>query len=100
MLSLNYEDLGLDIDANDNSRGVGSLGSPSGVLGDAMLEKNDDENNMDLDMNNLLGNDESFLDGLNMNFIESGADNAGSSGQIPNDGEFDVDNFLSQFGGS
>ncbi|RLV89765.1 hypothetical protein JA1_005019 [Spathaspora sp. JA1] len=103
MLSLNYGDLGLDmpIDSNDNTRGgSGNLASPSGITSEVILDNND-EDNMDLDMNNLLGNDESILDGLNMSFIESGNEGAtGANAQLPTDGdgEFDVDNFLSQFG--
>ena len=56
---------------------------------------------MDLDMNNLLGNDELILDGLNMSLLEGGFD-AGDNGNNANNAqigdEFDVDNFLNQFG--
>ncbi|AOW30771.1 putative protein of unknown function, transcription is upregulated in an RHE model of oral candidiasis [Candida albicans SC5314] len=42
-----------------------------------------------LDMNNILENDESILDGLNMTLLDNG-DHANE--------EFDVDSFLNQFG--
>lgn len=63
------------------------------------LPENGDD--MDLDMNNLLGNDELILDGLNMSLLEGGFD-AGDNGNNANNAqigdEFDVDNFLNQFG--
>ncbi|KAI5963945.1 hypothetical protein CANMA_003542 [Candida margitis] len=62
------------------------------------LENGDD---MDLDMNNLLGNDESILDGLNMSLLEGGFDGGDDTNNTNNaqlGDEFDVDNFLNQFG--
>lgn len=62
------------------------------------LEKGDD---MDLDMNNLLGNDELILDGLNMSLLEGGFDGSDDGNNANNaqlGDEFDVDNFLNQFG--
>jgi Membrane protein involved in colicin uptake len=61
----------------------------------AKLANNED---LDLDMNNLLGNDELILDGLNMSLLDQGFDV--NNGQMQNDDEFDVDNFLNQFGGT
>lgn len=62
------------------------------------LENGDD---MDLDMNNLLGNDELILDGLNMSLLEGGfdgGDDANNANNAQLGDEFDVDNFLNQFG--
>lgn len=52
----------------------------------------------DLDLNNLLGNDELILDGLNMSLLDLGGLDAGQDNDL-NEEEFDVDNFLNQFGG-
>lgn len=52
------------------------------------------ENNMDLDLNNILGTDE-LLAGLDMALLDPG-DQAQPDG---NDDDFDVDSFLNQFGG-
>lgn len=54
-------------------------------------------NDLDLDMNNLLGSDTLLLDGLNMNLLDQGL--AGDT-NIGEDEEFDVDSFLNQFGGA
>jgi len=51
---------------------------------------------MDLDMNNILGNDELLLGGLNMDFLDPGLD---QPQQDANDDDFDVDSFLNQFAG-
>lgn len=61
-------------------------------------------NDLDLDMNNLLGNDELILDGLNMNILDQGYANDNPSvgndmNAMEGEEEFDVDNFLNQFGG-
>lgn len=66
-------------------------------------QNNDSNNNndMDLDMNNLLDNDALLLDGLDMNMLDQGFDGRNQSSNAPNDlqdEEFDVDNFLNQFG--
>ncbi|KAG7663880.1 uncharacterized protein J8A68_002629, partial [[Candida] subhashii] len=92
--SMNFNDLNLDMptgagSGNDNNDEANAL-----VGG---LENNGDD--MDLDMNNLLGTDESILDGLNMSLLDSGMDGTNNA-PMPNDDEFDVDNFLNQFGGN
>lgn len=59
-------------------------------------------NDLDLDMNNLLGNDDLILDGLNISILDQGFDDPSKNDDGNNglqDDEFDVDNFLNQFGG-
>lgn len=52
---------------------------------------------VDLDMDNLLGNDELILDGLNMAMLDQGYDMNNNTTAI--DADFDVDSFLNQYGG-
>lgn len=69
--------------------------------GEATKEGNFED--LDLDMNNILGNDELILDGLNMSLLDQGFDTSnvsGSGGNNLGEEEFDVDNFLNQFGGA
>ncbi|CUM51802.1 uncharacterized protein AC631_03336 [Debaryomyces fabryi] len=64
-------------------------------------ESNNNNNDLDLDMNNLLDNDALLLDGLDMNMLDQGFDGNNTNGNGVNnlqDEEFDVDNFLNQFG--
>ncbi|CUM54578.1 unnamed protein product [Debaryomyces tyrocola] len=71
--------------------------------GDTNVPNNESNNNndLDLDMNNLLDNDALLLDGLDMNMLDQGFDGTNPNGNGVNDlqdEEFDVDNFLNQFG--
>ena len=62
--------------------------------------QNDNLEEMDLDMNNLLGNDELILDGLNMSLLDAGLEGEDDSSNMNMNqmgDEFDVDNFLNQF---
>lgn len=69
---------------------------------DSNLPNNEpSKNDVDLDMNNLLDNDALLLDGLDMNMLDQGFDGTNVNGKGVNDlqnEEFDVDNFLNQFG--
>ena len=62
----------------------------------AQNEPNMNANDLDLEMNNLLGSDTLLLDGLNMGMIDQGL---GGDVNLGEDDEFDVDSFLNQFGG-
>ena len=62
--------------------------------------QNDNLEEMDLDLNNLLGNDELILDGLNMSLLDAGLEGEDDSSNMNMNqmgDEFDVDNFLNQF---
>ena len=64
-------------------------------------DESNNNNDLDLDMNNLLDNDALLLDGLDMNMLDQGFDGTNPNGNGVNDlqdEEFDVDNFLNQFG--
>ncbi|KAI3406987.2 hypothetical protein KGF56_000280 [Candida oxycetoniae] len=80
---------------NANDKQVNDLNqNNNGQLGTENVEE------MDLDMNNLLGNDESILDGLNMSLLDTGFEGEDAQNNINNNqmgDEFDVDNFLNQF---
>ncbi|KAI5957362.1 hypothetical protein KGF54_000290 [Candida jiufengensis] len=121
--SINYNDINLDIPMDDDNKdndvfmNIDDSNNNTGVINDQQSNtnqsqlnnpqssnnnnngpdnKNDDD--MDLDMNNLLGNDESILDGLNMSLLDTGFE--GEDNNINNatmGEEFDVDNFLNQF---
>lgn len=57
-----------------------------------------DNNNEELDINNILGNNDLILDGLNMGLLEQGE--GGDQAQSGDVDDFDVDNFLNQFAGN
>lgn len=71
---------------------LSAISYKDGQRPDGKTSKNID--GMDLDMNNVLGGDQSLLDDLNMNLL--GKDFDGGLGGAEE--EFDVDNFLNQFG--
>lgn len=101
-------DKGLDIpNPSDILSSISYNGMP-GSKDAANLDKNtqnadtNSNNDLNLDMNNLLENDALLLDGLDMNMLDQGFDSTNPSGGGTNnlqDEEFDVDNFLNQFGG-
>ncbi|KAI5961949.1 hypothetical protein KGF57_001577 [Candida theae] len=127
LASMNYDNMNMDMaleDTNKADNGVfddfniddldtgnnepNKLASANNTNESTASKKNNPHNkpvenvdDMGLDMNNLLGNDESILDGLNMSLLEGGLD-AGDDAGNPIDSqlgdEFDVDNFLNQFG--
>lgn len=92
---------GFDFNMNDMQKGDLDIPNPADILSsinytdDNGTNKNINVNNAndDLDMNNLLGNDELLL---NMSIGDQDFNNDG--GQMVNDDDFDVDNFLNQFG--
>ncbi|CAX40836.1 CTA2 subfamily 1 protein 5 orthologue, putative [Candida dubliniensis CD36] len=95
MLSnINYEDLGLD----DPMQGSSSTLQAQSMSDTPIGKTSDKVANMDLDMNNLLENDESILDGLNMTLLDGGLDGDNSNNDNQVNEEFDVDSFLNQFG--
>lgn len=104
--SINYEGFGGDTKSNNES--TNSTAKTQNSNNNNANDNNDDknfntnglDNDLDLDMNNLLGNDELLLDGLNMSLLDQGygGDNAADNG-VNMEEEFDVDNFLNQFGG-
>lgn len=111
LADINYDDLNLDVPMDDvtntnnnNDNNAKNNNGSTGNLNNSQdttdkLQNKDMNDNMDLDMNNLLGNDELILDGLNMSLLDGGLEeeaNANNNNQL-ND-EFDVDNFLNQFG--
>lgn len=59
-------------------------------------DKNFDKE-LDLDINNILGNNDLILDGLNMGLLDQGDDFVRQTNNLEED--FDVDNFLNQFAG-
>lgn len=71
-----------------------------GASGDAndLVANRDNSNGNELEMNNILENDELILDGLNMSLFEQGADGQNNAGGNGVEEEFDVENFLNQFG--
>lgn len=91
-------DSGFDFDM-DLEKGL-DIPNPSDILSSISYKdgkKPDNTNNideMDLDMGNVLGGDQSLLDDLNMDLL--GKEFDGSMGGVEE--EFDVDNFLNQFG--
>ncbi|EAZ62957.2 predicted protein [Scheffersomyces stipitis CBS 6054] len=94
--TINYNDPALGLDAGSvGASGSNAEGDKAAETGDNGAANIDD---MNLELNNLLGNDESILDGLDMSLLDPGYD-AGVVDQLPGD-DFDVDNFLNQFGGS
>ncbi|KAK6198491.1 mediator complex subunit 2-domain-containing protein [Scheffersomyces amazonensis] len=105
----------LGVEPSNSGSNINTNAPPSGILDDNVGSINGGSGNsnnrngegdlegvsgdLDLNMNNLLENDESILDGLNMSILEQGYDN-NNAGALPNDEDFDVDNFLDQFGGA
>lgn len=85
-------DLEKGLDIPNPSDILSSISYKDGQRPDGKTNKNID--GTDLDMNNVLGGDQSLLDDLNMNLL--GKDFDGGLGGAEE--EFDVDNFLNQFG--
>lgn len=99
LLSIKYNDNFFDEQLKDDSGAQG--GQDSAAESQAAKDGNFDD--LDLDMNNILGNDELILDGLNMSLLDQGFDTSNAAGTGSNnlgEEEFDVDNFLNQFGGA
>lgn len=104
--SINYEGFGGDTkpaaessnNAKDNKNNNDNANDNND---DNNFNNNGLDNDLDLDMNNLLGNDELILDGLNMSLLDQGYGGDSNSNNNVNmeEEEFDVDNFLNQFGG-
>lgn len=107
-----------DNNGNNNVNGGSSKGNNNGIsnngtAGDQMNDSgvNDnmnnnnggaesnapDGNNLDLDINNVLGNNDLILDGLNMSLLDQEDE---LNTQTNNNDDFDVDNFLNQFAGN
>ncbi|KAL1573056.1 Mediator of RNA polymerase II transcription subunit 2 [Candida albicans] len=83
----NFDDfIGFDINDNTNDEDILSNMDYEDLKLDDKVPATTDNN---LDMNNILENDESILDGLNMTLLDNG-DHVNE--------EFDVDSFLNQFG--
>ncbi|KAK6461323.1 hypothetical protein DFJ63DRAFT_315124 [Scheffersomyces coipomensis] len=89
-----------------NSNGNGGSGSVSGTGLDGFIDDGMGEldgsgvNDMDTNMNNLLENDDSIINGFSMSLIDQGYDTTTNNGAgVNNDEDFDVDSFLNQFGG-
>ncbi|KAF6063124.1 Mediator complex subunit 2 family protein [Candida albicans] len=83
----NFDDfIGFDINNNTNDEDMLSNMDYEDLKLDDKVPATTDNN---LDMNNILENDESILDGLNMTLLDNG-DHVNE--------EFDVDSFLNQFG--
>ncbi|KAF6068923.1 Mediator complex subunit 2 family protein [Candida albicans] len=83
----NFDDfIGFDINDNTNDEDMLSNMDYEDLKLDDKVPATTDNN---LDMNNILENDESILDGLNMTLLDNG-DHVNE--------EFDVDSFLNQFG--
>ncbi|SGZ57459.1 CIC11C00000001977 [Sungouiella intermedia] len=92
-------DSGFDFDM-DMDKGL-DIPNPSDILssmnfkdGEQPSNKKKSIDDMDLDMNNVLGGEQSLLDEFNMDML--GKDMDGGMGGAEE--EFDVDNFLNQFG--
>lgn len=68
---------------------------PADILLSIQYSEGSKKDDMELDMNNILGNDELLLGGLNMDLLDPGLNN---TQQDANDDDFDVDSFLNQFG--
>ncbi|WEJ93764.1 hypothetical protein PSN45_001238 [Yamadazyma tenuis] len=95
--SINYPDL---MDGLENNMG-GSDNKGSSDHNDSGNNNNDDKNkpDLDLDVNNILGNNDSILDGLNMSLLDPTDDINPPDGNTFEE-DFDVDNFLNQFAGN
>ncbi|KAK6453668.1 mediator complex subunit 2-domain-containing protein [Scheffersomyces xylosifermentans] len=94
--SINYNDPAFSLDSLGG--GEKSVKGDEGNGNDDNLAAALDDNEMNLELNNLLGTDESILDGLDMSLLDQGYE-VNVNDQVNND-DFDVDNFLNQFGGS
>lgn len=78
--SINYKDFNLDTNPGEEKE----------------KDKDMPSNDLDLDMNNLLGNDDMLLDGLNLSLLDQAGDNPNNPVTV--DENFDVDSFLNQLG--
>ena len=79
-----------------NENKAQDIPDPADILQSIQYGEGQKKDAMDLDMNNILGNDELLLGGLNMDFLDPGLD---QPQQDANDDDFDVDSFLNQLGG-
>ncbi|EEQ39349.1 putative reticulocyte-binding protein [Clavispora lusitaniae] len=90
---------GFDFDMNTEDLGIPN---PSDILSSISYkegnknkpDKKPNDDDMDMNMNNVIGNNESLLDDLNMDLLGQDFDPS-----LGGDEEFDVDTFLNQFGG-
>lgn len=80
----------------NNENKVQDIPDPADILQSIQYGEGQKKDDMELDMNNILGNDELLLGGLNMDLLDPGLD---QPHQDANDDDFDVDSFLNQFGG-
>lgn len=96
--SIDYPDLNFGpIDGNNNDNN--DNGTNTNNNGDQMNDGGDSKNSndLDLDINNVLGNNDLILDGLNMSLLDQEDE---LNNQTNNNDDFDVDNFLNQFAGN